>query len=63
MKESVDNKLLINYKDKFITQISKIVEINESIVNDNITYNITFENLFKLKVKEPFIIRNSRYVN
>jgi hypothetical protein len=55
MKESVDNQLLIKYKDKFITQISNIVEINKSIVNDNITYNITFENLFKLKLKNPLL--------
>jgi hypothetical protein len=55
MKESVDNELLINYKDIFINQIKSIVEINESIVNDNITYNITFENLFKLKLVNPLL--------
>lgn len=56
MKQSV-NKYLQNYKEAFINEIKDIVAIVETEDSDvnNKTYNINFENLFKLKLKNPLL--------
>ena len=53
MKSSVKDNILNEYRKKFIL---KIKSVDDTIINNvDYEYNITFENLFKLKLENPLL--------